>query len=109
MAALAYLNDEKSVGNDKSSLDVQKNAFEKGTIDSHKETSVEINVDLSLTDVNPLKPLGQVLRRKNNIFVLISSGNNFVSIYDKNVVSITSCRVPIWIYLCNCICIFSNT
>ena len=29
MAALAYLNDEKNSGNNKSPLDVQKNAFEK--------------------------------------------------------------------------------
>lgn len=35
------------------------------------------NLDLSLTDVNPLKPLGQVLRRKNNVMVLIASGNFF--------------------------------
>jgi hypothetical protein len=32
------------------------------------------NRDLSLADVNPLKPLGQVLRRKNNVMVLIASG-----------------------------------
>ena len=47
MAALAYLNDEKNSGNNKSPLDVQKNAFEKNTTDSHKETSVEVNVNLS--------------------------------------------------------------
>jgi hypothetical protein len=36
-----------------------------------------LNLELSLTDVNPLKPIGQVLRRKNNVVVLIASGNFF--------------------------------
>ena len=39
------------------------------------------NLDLSLADVNPLKPLGQVLRRKNNVVVLVASGNFFFFIF----------------------------
>ena len=42
------------------------------------------NLDLSLADVNPLKPLGQVLRRKNNVMVLIASGNFFPPIFGVN-------------------------
>ena len=38
------------------------------------------NLDLSLADVNPLKPLRQVLRRKNNFMVLIASGD-FISLF----------------------------
>ena len=34
-----------------------------------------VNPDLTFADLNPLKPLGQVLRRKNNILVYIASGN----------------------------------
>ena len=39
------------------------------------------NFELSLADVNPLKPLGQVLRRKNNVVVLVASGNFFFFIF----------------------------
>lgn len=45
--------------------------------DKQPEASPAINLDLSLADVNPLKPLGQVLRRENNMIILISSGNSF--------------------------------
>jgi hypothetical protein len=45
------------------------------------EAAPAVNLDLSLADVNPLKPLGQVLRRENNIIILISSGNFFLSIF----------------------------
>ena len=38
-------------------------------------SSLDKEPALSIADVNPLKPLGQVLRRKNNVMVLISSGN----------------------------------
>ena len=41
------------------------------------ETFPAVNLDLSLVDVNPLKPLGQVLRRRNNVMVLTASGNFF--------------------------------
>jgi MFS family permease len=47
--------------------------------DKQPETSLAVDFDLSLADVNPLKPLGQVLRRKNNVIVLIASGNFFFS------------------------------
>jgi hypothetical protein len=43
--------------------------------DKQPENSLAVNIDLSLTDMNPLKPLGQVLRRKNNVMILIASGN----------------------------------
>ena len=44
------------------------------------------NLDLSMAQVNLLKPLGQVLRRKNNVnvMVLISSGNFFSSLFGMN-------------------------
>jgi hypothetical protein len=48
------------------------------------ETFLAVNLDLSLADVNPLKPLGQVLRRKNNFMVLIASGNFFFSVFGVN-------------------------
>ena len=47
-------------------------------------SSLNKQPDLSLADVNPLKPLGQVLRRKNNVIVLISSGNIFSSLFGVN-------------------------
>ena len=46
-----------------------------------KQLAETFNRDLSLADVNPLKPLGQVLRRKNNVMVLIASGNFFFSFF----------------------------
>ena len=49
-----------------------------GALSSLNKQSRDVsNLELSLADVNPLKPLGQVLRRKNNAMVLISSGNFF--------------------------------
>ena len=47
------------------------------SLNKQPETPLEVNHDLSLADVNPLKPMGQVLRRKNNVMVLIASGNPF--------------------------------
>ncbi|KAF8817571.1 MFS general substrate transporter [Phlegmacium glaucopus] len=58
-------------------------------IKENKETALAVNLDLSLADVNPLKPLGQVLRQKNNIVVLISSGFQFAFSY---LISYTSAR-----------------
>jgi hypothetical protein len=52
--------------------------------DKQPETSLAVNLDLSLIDVNLLKPLGQVLRRKNNVIILIASGNSFVPIVHVN-------------------------
>jgi hypothetical protein len=76
--------------------------------DKQPGTSLAVNLDLSLTDINPLKPLAQVLRRKNNIMMLIASGRHFCldfpPAYPYNVVH----RVPIFIYVPNHICIFSN-
>ena len=65
------------------------------------------NLDLSLADVNLLKPLGQVLRRKNNVMVLIASGN-FFSLFGVNVLTALF-RVSVCIYLRNRICVFSKT
>ena len=45
--------------------------------DTQPETSLAVDLDLTLADVNPLKPLGQVVRRENNVLVLIASGNYF--------------------------------
>jgi hypothetical protein len=47
------------------------------SLNKQPETSLAVNLDLSLADVNLLKPLGQVLRRKNNVMILIASGNFF--------------------------------
>ena len=73
----------------------EKNTSKRDTPEQHKEAALDFN--LSLVDVNPLKPLGQVLRRKNNIIVLISSGNKFFSIYDLNTLTNVVCRIPVWI------------
>lgn len=51
--------------------------------------TLEVNLDLSLADVNPLKPIGQILRRKNNILILVSSGLQFAF---TNLISYTSAR-----------------
>ena len=49
-----------------------------GALSSLNKQSQDVsNLELSLADVNPWKPLGQVLRRNNNAMVLISSGNFF--------------------------------
>jgi Major Facilitator Superfamily len=59
--------------------------------DKQPETSLAVDFDLSLADVNPLKPLGQVLRRKNNVIVLIASGNFFFPpVFHMNALT-TSC------------------
>ena len=60
----------------------RRKAASLSSLNKHPET---FNFDLSLADVNPLKPLGQVLRRKNNFMVLIASGNFFfISIFGVN-------------------------
>ena len=52
-----------------------------GALSSLNKQSQDVsNLELSLADVNPLKPLGQVLRRKNNVMILISSGKFFSSL-----------------------------
>jgi hypothetical protein len=48
---------------------------------ANKQPETFIDLDLSLTDVNPLKPLGQVFRRKNNAMILVASGKNFLPIF----------------------------
>ena len=73
----------------------EKNTSKRDTPEPHKEAALDFN--LSLIDVNPLKPLGQVLRRKNNIIVLISSGNKSFSISDLNTLTNVVCRIPVWI------------
>ena len=54
------------------------------SLSKQMETFPAVNLDLSLVDVNPLKPLGQVLRRKNNVMVLIASGRFFFPIFGVN-------------------------
>ena len=53
---------------------------------STEPTSLTVNLDVSLADVNPLKPLGQVLRRKNNVIILCSSGKRSIkfSLFSAN-------------------------
>ena len=79
----AALSVKQSVRNDESVI-VEKNTLKKDTRELHEETDLAINLDLSLADVNPLKPLGQVLQRKNNICIVFSSGNDLVSILSVN-------------------------
>ena len=69
-ATLSSLNIKKSA------LGVDKNDLKGDITEPHEETSLTINLDVSLADVNPLKPLGQVFRRKNNVIALFSSGND---------------------------------
>ena len=73
----------------------EKNTSKRDTTEPHKEAALDFN--LSLIDVNPLKPLGQVLRRKNNIIVLVSSGNKSFSISGLNTLTNVVCRIPVWI------------
>ena len=47
------------------------------SLNKQPEAFLAVNLDLSLADVNPLKTLGQVLRQKNNVMILIVSGNYF--------------------------------
>ena len=53
---------------------IEKNTLKRDSTEPPQETSLPA---VSLADINPLKPIGQVLRRKNNIIILISSGNDF--------------------------------
>ena len=76
-------------------------------LSSLNEQPETLNLDLSLADVNPLKPLGQVLRRKNNVTVLIASGN-FLSLFSASTDSKLCVRVPVCICVRNRLCIFSN-
>ncbi|KAF8887456.1 major facilitator superfamily domain-containing protein [Gymnopilus junonius] len=64
-----------SITVDKSStvVDVEKDVEVK-TVDL---SQIAASVNLSITDVNPFKPLGLVLRRKNNLLVLVCSGVQF--------------------------------
>ena len=72
-AVPSSLKEKIHAGNDESAAGVKKkNTSEGGTTEPRKEAALDFN--LSLIDVNPLKPLGQILRRKNNVIVLISSG-----------------------------------
>ena len=66
--ATSRVDERQSAINDKSTIGIEKNGLKKDDVEPQKENS------LALADVNPMKPLGQVLRRKNNIYVLFSSG-----------------------------------
>ncbi|KAF8802110.1 MFS general substrate transporter [Phlegmacium glaucopus] len=76
-AALSCLNEKQSASNEGPAIDIKEDTLERDATELHKETAHAVDPNLSLADVNPLKPLGQVLRRKNNIIVLISSGFQF--------------------------------
>ena len=62
----------------KSGVQTEKTAANMGTEESQTEkehaTDVQSTVTLSLTDVNPFKPLLLVLRRTNNFLILLSTG-----------------------------------
>ncbi|KAF8888470.1 hypothetical protein CPB84DRAFT_1849592 [Gymnopilus junonius] len=66
---------DASITADKSNavVDVEKNV-EVETVDL---SQVEATANLSITDVNPIKPLRLILRRKNNLLVLVISGISF--------------------------------
>ena len=69
--ALASLGGKQPACVDEST---EKNSLKRDSTEPPQETSLPA---VSLADINPLKPIGQVLRRKNNIIILISSGNDF--------------------------------
>ena len=77
-AALSCLNGKQSTHNDGSIIGVEKNTSDR---EPHEKASPAVNLDLSLTDVNYLEPLVQILRRWNNVLVLISSGNGVFSFW----------------------------
>jgi len=79
-AALSCSNEKQSARNDV--IDI-KNNLKRDATEPHKEIVLAVNLNLSLIDVNPLKPLGQVLRRKNNIIVLISAGNEYLFLFSR--------------------------
>ncbi|KAF8802128.1 MFS general substrate transporter, partial [Phlegmacium glaucopus] len=76
-AALSCLNEKQSASNEGPAIDIKEDTLERDATELHKETAHAVDPSLSLADVNPLKPLGQILRRKNNIIVLISTGFQF--------------------------------
>ena len=67
-----------------------------------------VNLDLSFADLNPMKPLGQVLRRINNILVLIASGNFLPCFFRRECTDNYVRRMPVFIYVHNLICICSD-
>ncbi|KAF8959126.1 major facilitator superfamily domain-containing protein [Flammula alnicola] len=78
---LAYPNKSSTVGKgclqaNKSDIDIEKVAA-KSTVEEVQREAIAAalpTVHLSVKDVNPFKPLFQVLRRMNNLLVLLSSG-----------------------------------
>ncbi|KAF8817171.1 MFS general substrate transporter [Phlegmacium glaucopus] len=88
-ATLSCLKEKQFARTEGPEIDIKENTLKRDATELHKETALAVNLDLSLADVNPLKPLGQVLRRKNNIIVLISSGFQFAFGY---LTSYTSAR-----------------
>jgi len=61
---------------DKSDAELEETTAKAGVEDTAREcgTDSQVAITLSITDVNPLKPLLPVLRRTNNFFILLSSG-----------------------------------
>ncbi|KIM36580.1 hypothetical protein M413DRAFT_449115 [Hebeloma cylindrosporum] len=61
---------------DKPEVELEKAAEATRTEETGRElpADVQLNVTLSLTDVNPFKPLLLVVRRKNNFLIPLSSG-----------------------------------
>ena len=60
----------------KADVEIEKTHENMGTEEIQKDraTDVQLTVTLSLTDVNPFKPLLLVIRRMNNFLVLLSTG-----------------------------------
>ena len=77
VAAFSCLNGKQSTHNDGSIIGIEKNISD---TKPHK-TSPAVNLDLSLTDVNYVEPVVQILRRWNNVLVLIPSGNDFFLLF----------------------------
>jgi hypothetical protein len=78
---LSYPDESSTVGRrclqaNKSNVEIEKTAANTSTEETHREGATDVlpTVTLSLTEVNPFKPLLLVLRRTNNFLILLSSG-----------------------------------
>ena len=79
------------------SADIERGA---AYVTREKESAVPA-IKLSITDINPFRPIGQVLRRPNNVLILLSSGeiNLFWDRPDTDSLQAFSMRLALWCYL----------
>ena len=78
---LSYPGESSTFGScclqaNKADVEIEKIRENMGTEETQREraTDVQPTVTLSLTDVNPFKPLLLVIRRTNNFLILLSTG-----------------------------------